>query len=76
MYVNYYDRHIKLPEENPSIGILLCANKNNEMVKLALPLENKTLMASKYELYLPTEKQLLNELKKEFTDEIQGEFDL
>ena len=76
MYVNYYDRHVKLPEENPTIGILLCGNKNNEMVKLALPLENKTLMASKYELYLPTEKQLLDELKKEFTDEIQGGFDL
>ncbi len=74
MYVNYYDRNIKLPEENPTIGILLCANKNNEMVKLALPLENQTLMASKYQLYLPTEKQLLNELKRDFEDEIHKGF--
>jgi len=63
MYVNYYDRKIKLPEENQTIGILLCADKNNEMVKMALPEDNKTILASKYELYLPSEKQLLEELK-------------
>ena len=65
MYVNYYDRHEKLSEENPSIGILLCANKNNEMVKLALPENNQTILASQYKLYLPTEQQLLDEIKKE-----------
>jgi predicted nuclease of restriction endonuclease-like (RecB) superfamily len=65
MYVNYYDRHEKLPEENPTIGILLCANKNNEMVKLALPENNQTILASQYKLYLPTEQQLLDEIKKE-----------
>lgn len=64
MYVNYYDRHEKLSEENPTIGILLCADKNNEMVKMALPEDNKTILASKYELYLPSESQLLAELKK------------
>jgi len=65
MYVNYYDRNEKLPDENQTIGILLCANKNNEMVKLSLPENNKSLLASKYEIYLPTENQLLDELKKE-----------
>jgi len=65
MYVNYYDRHEKLADENPSIGILLCANKNNEMVKLALPENNQTILASQYKLYLPTEQQLLEEIKKE-----------
>lgn len=65
MYVNYYDRYEKLPDETPTIGILLCANKNNEMVKLALPEDNQTILASKYQLYLPSESQLLEELKKE-----------
>lgn len=65
MYVNYYDRHVKLEDETPIIGILLCANKNNEMVKLALPADNKTILASKYHLYLPSESQLLEEIKKE-----------
>ncbi len=65
MYVNYYDRHEKLPEENPTVGILLCADKNNEMVKLTLPEGKPSLLASKYELYLPKPQQLLMELKSE-----------
>ena len=69
MYVKYYDRHEKLPEENPTIGILLCANKNNEMVKLSLPENNRSIMASQYQLYLPSESQLLDELKKEIQQE-------
>ncbi len=64
MYVNHYDRYEKLPDENPTIGILLCANKNNEMVKLSLPKDNRSIMASQYQLYLPTESQLLDEIKK------------
>jgi predicted nuclease of restriction endonuclease-like (RecB) superfamily len=69
MYVNHYDRHEKLPEENPTIGILLCARKNNEMVKLSLPKDNRSIMASQYQLYLPSETQLLDELKKEIQNE-------
>jgi predicted nuclease of restriction endonuclease-like (RecB) superfamily len=65
MYVNYYDRHEKLSDENQTIGILLCANKNNEMVKLSLPENNTSVLASQYQLYLPSENQLLEELKKE-----------
>jgi predicted nuclease of restriction endonuclease-like (RecB) superfamily len=68
MYVNYYDRNEKLPDENPTIGILLCADKNNAVVKYSLPEKNKTIMASKYQLYLPTEKQLLTELKREINE--------
>jgi len=68
MYVNYYDRNEKLPDENPTIGILLCADKNNELVKYSLPEDNKTIMASKYQLYLPSEKQLLAELKRELNE--------
>ena len=68
MYVNYYDRNEKAADENPTIGILLCADKNNAVVKYSLPEENKTIMASKYQLYLPTEKQLLTELKREINE--------
>lgn len=65
MYVNYYDREERLEHEKPTIGILLCADKNNTVVKYALPENNKTIMGSKYKLYLPSEKDLLKELKKE-----------
>lgn len=68
MYVNYYDRNEKLPEEHPTIGILLCAAKNNTLVKYSLPKNNNTIMASKYELYLPSEKQLTEQLKIEFKE--------
>ena len=65
MYVNYYDRIEKLPHENATIGILLCADKNDSVVKFTLPEEQKQIVASQYKLYLPTEKQLLEEVKKE-----------
>ena len=68
MYVNYYDREEKQPDENPTIGILLCADKNNTLVKYTLPEDNKTIMASKYQLYLPSEKELLSELKRELEE--------
>jgi hypothetical protein len=64
MYVNYHDRHEKKEYENPSIGILLCADKNDAVVKITLPENNQTIIATKYQLYLPSESQLLEELKK------------
>lgn len=64
MYVNYYNRHEKMPDENPTIGILLCTSKNDTAVKLALPENNKTIYASKYELYLPTTEQLIHEINE------------
>jgi predicted nuclease of restriction endonuclease-like (RecB) superfamily len=75
MYVNYFDRFEKQEYENPTIGILLCADKNDAMVKITLPKNNKTIVASRYQLYLPTEKQLIQEVKKEIeklrkTDEL------
>lgn len=65
MYVNYYDRYEKQEYENPSIGILLCADKNDAVVKITLPENSKNIIASKYHLYLPTEQQLIEEMKKE-----------
>jgi predicted nuclease of restriction endonuclease-like (RecB) superfamily len=64
MYVNYFDRFEKMDFENATIGILLCADKNDSMVKITLP-ENTSIIASKYSLYLPSEKELLRELKDE-----------
>ena len=52
-------------DENPTIGILLCADKNNAVVKYTLPEENRTIMAHKYQLYLPSEQQLLKEIEKD-----------
>jgi len=65
MYVNYYDRIEKLPHEHPTIGILLCASKNDAVVKFTLPADQKQIVASQYELYLPSEQQLLDEVNKE-----------
>lgn len=64
MYVNYYDRTEKQEGENPTIGILLCTDKNNTMVEFALPENNTQILASKYQLYLPKKEELERELKK------------
>lgn len=64
LYVNYYDRYEKQPDENPTIGILLCTDKNDTAVRLALPEDNKTILASKYQLYLPTSDQLIEQINQ------------
>ena len=64
MYVNYYDRKEKLPEENKTIGILLCSSKSDAVVKMTLPEDNKTILAAEYKLRLPSEEQLLAEVRK------------
>lgn len=65
MYVNYYDRVEKVAHEKPTIGILLCADKNDAVVKYSLPENNNSILASQYQLYLPTEEQLLTEIRRE-----------
>lgn len=64
MYVNYFDRQEKTQDESSTIGILLCTSKNNTAVKMALPEDNKTILASQYQLYLPTAEQLINEINE------------
>ncbi len=64
MYVNYYDRTVKQADENPTIGILLCADKKEAVVRYTLPEHNKQIYASKYRLYLPNKKELEDKLKK------------
>lgn len=65
MYVNYYDRKIKLEEENRTIGIILCQDKSNAVVKYTLPEDNEQIFASKYLTVLPTKKELKKLLKSE-----------
>jgi hypothetical protein len=67
MYVNYYDRHVKLPEENPTIGLLLCKEKKDAVVKLTLP-KGANIHAKEYQLYLPS-KELLETKLLEWTRE-------
>ena len=64
MYVNYYDRVERVDGENPTIGILLCTRKNDTMVRMALPEDNNTILASQYQLYLPTTEQLQAEVEE------------
>lgn len=62
MYVNYFDRHVKLPDENPTVGILLCKLKNDALVELTLP-EDANIYASQYQLYLPSKEELQQKLR-------------
>lgn len=66
MYVNYYDRYVKLAEENPTIGILLCRKKSSAIVELTLP-QDANIYASAYSLYLP-DKKVLQEKLLEWTE--------
>lgn len=58
IYVNYYDRFVKTDEENSSIGIILCKEKNDSLVKITLPKENNQIFASKYQTFLPSKEEL------------------
>ncbi len=58
MYVNYYDRNVRLPEENKTIGIILCRDKNEAVVEYTLPENSKNIFTSKYQTVLPNKKQL------------------
>lgn len=70
-YVRYFDNEIKDGQDNPTIGIILCSDKKDTIVKYSVLNDNKNLFASKYQLYLPTEKELALEIEKqkaEFND--------
>ena len=65
MYVNYYDRKIKLVDENPTIGIVLCKDKNNAIVEMTLPENNTQIFASKYQTVLPSKEELKKLLEEQ-----------
>jgi len=58
MYVNYYDRFVKTPDENKTIGIIICKDKKDAIVELTLPENNNQIFASQYQLYLPSKEEL------------------
>ena len=64
-YVRYYDNEIKAEDDNPTIGIILCSDKKDTIVKYSVLNDNKNLFASKYQLYLPTEEELAREIEKQ-----------
>ena len=66
MYVHYFEREMMNEGDNPPIGIVLCADKSDSIVKYTLPENESQVFASKYKLYLPSEEELLAELKKEY----------
>ena len=58
MYVNYFDRRVKLEEEHPTIGVLLCKDKKESLVEMTLPINNSQIFASKYQTVLPSKEEL------------------
>ena len=66
MYVHYYERELMNEGDNPPIGIVLCADKSESVVKYTLPEDETQIFASKYKLYLPSEDELLRELNQEY----------
>ena len=67
MYVHYYERELMNEGDNPPIGIVLCADKSDAVVRYTLPEGETQVFASKYKLYLPSEEELLKELKREIS---------
>lgn len=68
MYVNFYQRELTAPDENPPLGIVLCTDKSEAVVRYTLPDGNSQIFASRYKLNLPTEEELAAELRRERLD--------
>ena len=62
MYVNYYERERTAPDENPPIGVILCADKDDAVVRYTLPEGERRIFASRYKLYLPSREELKRKL--------------
>jgi len=75
MYVHYYERELMNEGDNPPIGIVLCADKSESVVRFTLPENETQIFASKYKLYLPSEEELLQELRREYRALEDGKID-
>jgi predicted nuclease of restriction endonuclease-like (RecB) superfamily len=62
-YVNYYNRKVKMPDENPTIGIVLCKDKKDALVEMMLPEDNNQIFAARYQTILPSKEELRRELE-------------
>ncbi len=71
MYVNYFDRFVKLDHENPTVGIILCKQKNNALVEITLP-DNANIHAREYQLYLPDKEELRQKLMDWIAEQENG----
>jgi len=65
LYVNYYDRERRTKGDNPTLGLILCSDKNDAVVRYTLDEGQKKIFASRYKLYVPTEAELRAELRRE-----------
>ena len=74
-YVRFFEDQLKQPGDNPTIGLILCTEKNKTIVKYSLLNESKQIFASRYQLYLPTTKQLEQEIQRE-REQIEQETNL
>lgn len=68
LYVNYYTRELREEWEQPAIGIVLCAEKNDAVVRYTLPEGERHILATRYQMHLPTEEELVAELRREQTN--------
>jgi predicted nuclease of restriction endonuclease-like (RecB) superfamily len=68
LYVNYYDRERRAPDDNPTLGLILCTDKNDAVVKYTLAEDQQAIFTSRYQLHLPTEEQLIAEMKRELRE--------
>lgn len=64
MYVNYYDRYVKMDDENKTIGIVLCRDKQDALVEITLPKDNNHIFASRYQTVLPSKEELAKLIKE------------
>ena len=65
MYIRMYDELIKENSDNPTIGIVLCSDTDEDIAKYSVMHGNEQLFASKYKLYLPSNEELKNEIEKQ-----------
>ena len=65
MYVNYYDRNVKLADENKTIGIIICNDKKDTLVEMTLPEDNEQIFASKYSMILPSKDDFMKIVQEE-----------
>jgi YhcG PDDEXK nuclease domain len=65
LYVNYYDETQRTAGDNPTLGLILCVEKNDLVVRYTLGKENRRIFASRYKLHLPTDEELAEEIRRE-----------
>lgn len=66
LYVNYYDREVCAPDDNPTVGLIFCTDRNEAMVRYTLPKGQKQIFAARYRTALPSEEELLRLLRRDW----------